>query len=158
MEIKKRINSKRKGNSNELLIATLLSKRFGKAFKRVPMSGGWGTTNENTDVRQDAKEILSGDIICPPDFRFSIEVKSRKEFNFWDLLNKEDTEIDEWIKQAEREAKTSKKKFLLIVRINNKKPFAILKSDYFTSYVSYKDYTMIRLDYLLEMPDTFFFK
>ena len=150
--------SKKKGNRNELAVATLLTKRFGKTFRRVPASGAHGTNLAETDIRQDAKEIHSGDIICPPDFKFSIEVKSRSNFNFWDLLNKENTEVDDWISQAEKQAEIAKKKFLLIVRANNRKPFAILKKDYFTTYVSYKEYTIVRLDYLLEMPETFFFK
>jgi hypothetical protein len=152
-------NPKRKGNKNELVVAKLLSERFKQSFKRVPMSGGWGTANENTDVRQDAKEILSGDIICPSNFKFSIEVKSRANFNFWELLNKENTEFDEWIKQAEREAVLSKREFLLIIKINNKKLFAVIKHPDFMVLpcLKYKDYDIIRLDYLLQIEDKFFF-
>lgn len=153
-----KIASKKKGNRAELYIANLLTKRFVKSFKRVPMSGGWATTNNLQETRKDAVQFFSGDIICPPDFKFSVEVKSRSNFNFWDLLNKENTEVDDWISQAEKQAEIAKKKFLLIVRANNRKPFAILKKDYFTTYVSYKEYTIVRLDYLLEMPETFFFK
>jgi hypothetical protein len=160
MNNKKHINSKRKGNSNELYVANLLSERFGKTFKRVPASGAHGTNLANTDLRQDAIEILSGDIICPADFRFSIEVKSRVSFNFWDLLNKEDTEVDDWIRQAEREAVASKKEFLLIVRVNNRKPFVIVKdlSPNIVPGVIYKNYDIMRMDYFLEFENTFFFK
>ena len=160
MNNKKRINSKKKGNSNELLVAKLLSKRFGKTFQRVPASGAHGTNLASTGLRQDALEILSGDIICPPDFNFSVEVKSRASFNFWDLLNKEDGEIDEWIKQAEEEARISKKEFLLIIRVNNRKPFVIFKDTTSAVYpcLIYKEvYIIMRMDYLLEYPDAFFF-
>ena len=160
------MNSKNKGNVNERYVATLLSKRFGKTFRRVPASGAHGTNLAETDIRQDAKEILSGDIICPPDFKFSIEVKSRVSFNFWDLLNKDDTDVDDWIKQAEKQAEIAKKEFLLIVRANNRKPFVILKRPLFSMFMTmlggviYKNsYDIIRLDYLLELGnDNFFVK
>lgn len=154
------MNAKKKGNRNELYIANLLSERFGKTFKRVPASGAHGTNLANTDIREDAKEILSGDIICPSNFRFSVEVKSRANFNFWDLLNREDTEFDDWIKQAEQEAIISKKKFLLIVRANNRKPFAVVDKvvNEIWPGVIYKNYNIIRLDYILAFGDGFFFK
>jgi hypothetical protein len=154
------MNSKQKGNRNELYIANLLSERFGKTFKRVPASGAHGTNLADTELRQDAKEILSGDIICPAEFRFSIEVKSRANFNFWELLNKEDTEVDDWIKQAKLEAEISKKDFLLIVRVNNRKPFVIVNdlSPMIVPGVIYKYYDIIRLDYFLEFENSFFFK
>jgi hypothetical protein len=155
---KNEMNSKKKGNRSELYIANLLSERFGLTFKRVPASGAHGTNLAKTDIRQDAKEILSGDIICPQNFKFSIEVKSRANFNFWDLLNKEDTETDDWIKQAEEEAIISKKKMLLIVRANNRKPFAVINhiEGQITPGVRYKEYDIIRLDYLLAFGDGFF--
>jgi hypothetical protein len=125
----------------------------------VPASGAHGTNLANTGIRADAIEILSGDIICPPEFKFSIEVKSRANFNFWDLLNKENTEVDDWIKQAEREAEASKKEFLLIVRVNNRKPFVIFKDIGATIFpgVMYKEiYMIMRLDYLLAYENDFF--
>jgi len=154
------MNNKKKGNRNELFVAKLLSKRFGQTFQRVPMSGGWATTNNLQETRKDAIQFFTGDIICPPDFRFSIEVKSRVSFNFWDLLNKEDGEIDSWIKQAEEEARISKKEFLLIIRINNRKPFVIFKDTTSAIYpcLIYKEiYVIMRMDYLLDYPDAFFF-
>ena len=59
------------------------------------MSGGYTTVHKNDNLREDAREILSGDLICPKNFAFSIECKGRGEFNFWDLLNDENdhTEI-----------------------------------------------------------------
>ena len=154
------MQSKKKGNRNELLVAKLLSKRFGKTFQRVPMSGGWATTNNLQETRQDAIQFFTGDIICPPDFNFSIEVKSRVSFNFWDLLNKEDGEVDSWIKQAEEEARISKKEFLLIIRINNRKPFVIFKdttSNIYSGLIYKEVYIIMRMDYLLQYPDAFFF-
>jgi hypothetical protein len=153
------MNSKKKGNRGELYFAKLFSKIFGKVFRRVPASGAHGTVLAGTDIRQDAKEILSGDLICPPDFKFSVEIKTRANWNFWDLLNEEDTEIDDWIKQARQEAEISKKDFLLIVKINNKKPFVFLSmgNPLDGVNVTYKGCFIIRLDYLLNLPKNFFF-
>jgi len=158
------MNSKRKGNTGELFFAKLFSKTFGKTFRRVPASGAHGTVLAGTDIRQDAKEILSGDLICPPDFKFSVEIKTRANFNFWDLLNEDETEIDDWIKQARQEAEIAKKEFLLIVKVNNKKPFVFFNPSGLAGFplpngvnIVYKNCFIIRLDYLLNLPKEFFF-
>jgi len=155
------MNSKKKGNRVELEFTKILSKRFNDTFKRVPASGAHGTNLAHTDLRQDAKEILTGDIICPQWFGFTIEIKSRGDFNFWDLLNREtENEIDQWIKQAKNESAVAKKDWFIIVKINNKKPFVILEYKYFIDYdLLYKgSFGIIRLDYFLELPDEFFGK
>lgn len=156
---KKKINSKKKGNRTELKFAKILNERFNLkgGFKRVPMSGGWGTINKNEGVRGDAKEILSGDLICPTNFKFNIECKSRADFNFWDLINRGNNEIDEWIWQVEEEARMSNKLPLILVKVNNRRPFALLPKKLFPEgQISYKDYIIIRFDYLLQMDDDFF--
>ena len=151
------INSKKKGNRVELEFAKLLTKRFNQKFTRVPASGAHGTRLAETNIREDAKEILSGDLICPKEFRFSVEVKSRININFWDLLNDNNTEIDEWISQSEGDAKIAKKEMLVIVKINNRKPFIIIDSILDETLLIYKKkYSIIRLDYFLNLPDDFF--
>ncbi|HUS48912.1 MAG TPA: hypothetical protein VMZ91_02000 [Candidatus Paceibacterota bacterium] len=157
---KKRINSKKKGNRVELEFSKVLSDRFNKTFKRVPMSGAWGTTNRDTDIREDAKEVLSGDLICPSNFRFSVECKSRADFNFWDILN-EDTkhlEIDDWIWQAEQDASISNKEPLILIKINNRKPFVLFPKKLHEGKILYVNYTIMRFDYFLQLEDEFFFE
>ena len=154
-----KINSKKKGNRVELEMAKILTKRFDKTFKRVPMSGAFGTINANEDIREDAKEILSGDLICPVGFLFSIEVKSRLDFNFWDMLADETTnEIDNWIKQVENDAKISNKEPLIIFKANNRKPFVLFPKRLKIGKLSYGDYTILRLDYFLAIDDKFFWR
>lgn len=152
------INGKKKGNRNELFFAKELTKRFNKKFTRVPMSGGFSTYNKGSGAKQSAMEDLSGDIIPPEGFRFSIEVKSRKDFNFWDLLNDNNNEIDEWIEQIEEEAKISNKEPLLIIKINNRKPFVLFPNKLLKGKLIYKDYIILRFDYFLLLEDSFFFK
>jgi len=154
-----KINSKKKGNRVELEMAKILSKRFDKTFKRVPMSGAFGTINANTELREDAMEILSGDLICPVGFRFSVEVKSRLDFNFWDMLADETVnEIDDWIDQAEGDAKLSNKEPLIIFKANNRKPFVLFPKRLKKGKLSYGDYTVLRLDYFLKIRDQFFWR
>jgi len=155
----KKVNGKKKGNRVELDLSKILSERFNRTFKRVPMSGAFGTFNRNSNLREDAMEILSGDIICPENFKFSIECKGRKDFNFWDLLN-EDTknlEINEWIFQVENDALNSKKEPLLYIKVNNKKAFVLFPKKIFKSKVTYGNYSILRFDYFLKFDDSFFF-
>lgn len=153
------MNNKKKGNRVENEFAKILTKRFDQTFKRVPMSGAFGTNMAGTDLREDAKEIFSGDIITPKGFRFSIEVKSRVEFNYWDLLADETkNEIDQWIEQAEGEAEMSQKEPLIIVKVNNKKPFVLFHKQLKKGKLSYGDYTIMRIDFFLALRDTFFWR
>lgn len=154
-----KINGKKKGNRVELEFAKLLTKRFDKKFTRVPMSGGFSTYNKGSGTKQSAMEDLSGDVIPPEGFRFSVEIKSRKEFNFWDLLNNNDNEIDNWIKQIQEESEISNKEHpLLIIKINNRKPFVLFPRELLEGKLIYKDYTIMRFDYFLLLEDNFFFK
>lgn len=158
------MNSKRKGNVGELYFAKMFTETFGKVFRCVPASGAHGTILAGTDIRQDAKEILSGDLICPPDFKFSVEIKTRANFNFWWLLKcEEDSDFDNWIVQAKQEAEISKKDFLLIIKVNNRQPFAVFENPHCdltnnTRFnIRYKNYYVARLDYFLKLPPEVFF-
>lgn len=159
MSDKKGLNSKKKGSRIELEFAKILTKRFDKEFKRTPQSGAWATVNKDSQIREDAKEILSGDIICPPNFVFSIECKGRAEFNFWNFLNEETNhlEIDDWIWQAEQDASVSKKMPLLLIKINRRKPFSLFPRSFYESNLLYGKFSILRLDYLLALDDKMFF-
>lgn len=152
-----KINAKAKGNRVELEFAKLFTKRFDKKFTRVPMSGGFSTFHKGTGVKETAMQDLSGDIIAPEGFKFSIEIKSRMEFNFWDLLNNNNNEIDDWIRQIEEESEISKKSPLLVVKINHRKPFVLFRKELLEGKLIYKDYTIMRFDYFLELDNSFFF-
>ena len=79
--------SKEKGNAWELEVAKFLEENFEGKFSRVPRSGAMfgGENAENAEgERQDVVEILSGDIITPKDFPFTIEAKHYDDFtNLW---------------------------------------------------------------------------
>ena len=160
---KKRVQSKAKGNRVELEIAKVLNDRFNldNGFTRVPYSGAFSTNNRiYKDTRVEALDVLSGDLICPKNFKFSIEVKSRADFNFWDMLNNdnENTDIDSWIYQASHDASCTHKEPLLVIKINNKKPFVLFPKKLFEGKVIYKEFTLMRFDYFLLLDDEFFWE
>lgn len=154
-----KVNSKAKGNRNELFFAKSLTERFDKKFTRVPMSGGFSTFHRGTGVKESTIQDLSGDIVTPEGFKFSIEIKSRADFNFWDLLNENDNEIDLWLEQAEADSKTANKLPLLIIKVNNRKPFVLFHKELLSRCrLIYKEYAVVRYDYFLEFDDSFFFE
>jgi hypothetical protein len=156
---KKKLNSKGKGNRVENEFAKVLSERFNIKFFRVPMSGGFSTVHKYDDLREDAREVLSGDLVCPKNFTFSVECKGRADFNFWDLLNENNdrTEVKEWILQAEMEAELAKKKPLVLVKVNNRQPFAIFPREIHEAKLTYGKYSILRFDYFLQLEDKIFF-
>ena len=160
---KKRIQSKKKGNRVELEFSKILNERFNleKGFIRVPYSGAFSTNNRiYKDTREDALNVLSGDLICPEGFRFSIEIKSRAEFNFWDLLNEDNdhTEILNWIAQSENDSICVNKQPLLLIKINNKKPFAMFPSTLYKANMEWNGYSIVRFDYFMKFDDSFFWE
>jgi|GEM_PF-2659650 hypothetical protein len=159
MELMAKIASKKKGNRVELEFAKIFTKRFSRTFKRVPQSGAFSTINKDEGLDKSVLDTLSGDLIPPNGFKFSIEIKSRLDFNFWDLLADEtENEIDSWIEQAEGEARITNKEPLIIVKVNRRKPFAIFPEKLKKGRLSYKGYTILRIDYFLDLPDKFFLK
>jgi len=126
----KRLNSKAKGNRVELKISKILSDHFGVKFMRTPQSGAiFGASNvyRKEGVSQSTVDTLTGDIICPDNFTFCIEVKSRAEFNFWSFFNERSELLIDWIPQVLQEAMNSNKNPLLIVVVNHKEPFVIYR-------------------------------
>ena len=152
----KGINSKAKGNRVELEMAKILTKRFNLEFSRTPASGAFATNKRGSDLRKDVIDELTGDLIVPKSFKFSIEVKSRKAFNFFDFFNK-GGEIHEWLKQCEEDAEKSGKLPLLIVKINYHEPFVMVKFPIKISDMLFQKWQIITLEHFLEIDDNEFF-
>lgn len=149
------INNKKKGSRVEREIAKLLSNRFSIHFDRVPMSGAYATSHCNLDIK--AKETLSGDIICPDDFLFSVEVKSRKDFDFFDFFNKSG-QIHDWLNQCERDANRSYKFPLLILKVNRREIICFFKKDNILSNFIFNDWKILTIKQFLENNNCKFFK
>lgn len=120
---KKKVNGKRKGNTYERDVAKDLSKRFKDTFRRVPQSGAYmGGVNQivNEGLREDAKEILAGDIIAPKWFPFVIECKNYADTpKLHNLYSRGDKDLDEWLVQAYKESKVTKKPWIIQFKITS---------------------------------------
>ena len=155
---KKRKNSRAKGNAFERKVADMLNKRFStKEFCRTPGSGAFATSHKN--LPEHLK--LYGDLITPINFRYVIECKKgyNKE-NICSFFSKK-SEINSFIKQADKESKYSNKPFIIILCQDRQKPICILHKDNVTyindDYLLYNDkYIITTLENLL-MLDNYFF-
>lgn len=105
----KKLNSKVKGNKNEVAVAKWLGKWTGKQFRRTPMSGAIGATFKG----------VSGDVVVidNSDFLFCVEAKSYKKIPLTGFLRQSSYLYNFW-EQALRDAKNVDKETLLIVRVN----------------------------------------
>jgi len=159
---KKKMNSKRKGNNTERQICKLFEKRFNNRFYRVPTSGAVATVQ---NLYENANKVLAGDIITPENFKFSIEVKSRKEFNLWELLGEK--EVPEWIawwQQASLEAEKARREPLVVIKYNNRKIICFIDKKYINElnknnirFIEYNQFLILLLDNLFKLKDNFFY-
>lgn len=106
------INSKLKGNRNEVVLAKLLSQWTGHEFQRIPQSGGLRWRNSMN---------ICGDVLCTDNtfnFPFSVETKHLKNFELNQSLRKNSI-IYRIFKQARDDAKRSNKIPVVFIRKNN---------------------------------------
>ena len=156
-----KINSKNKGNSSERETAKILTERFKPhKFMRNVSSGatfGAGNRYRAYGVSEETKEVLSGDIITPKEFKFCVENKAYKSLDFWDLLNPS-SDLFKWMEQCESDAKFSKKYPMLIVKINNHKRIVFVKEKLEGYYFECRGWYCYYLEELLNQPEDFFFE
>jgi Holliday junction resolvase len=151
--VKKRINSKRKGNSAELELSKILTKRFGMPFARVGVSSGARPKQVKLDAQATA--TFTGDLIVPSGFKFSIECKSAN-VNV-DLLDKSAL-LDKFLEQAQNDAASIGKLPLLCWKRHRKGWIVAIPVRAFQYYrycppyfAGYRDWILCRLDALLEI-------
>jgi hypothetical protein len=153
------VNGKAKGNRGELDCTKILDERFGKGkFKRVPMSGAFtGGMNrfKTENISEEAKGILSGDIMTPKEFKFSIEHKNYSKLEFWDLFNSS-SDLFKWMEQCEGDAEFAKKYPMLIVKINHHKRIVFIKIDVGNYFFECRRWYCYNLEDLLKLEDDFF--
>jgi len=92
------INSKRKGDKNELNLAKLLAEWTGKTFHRVPKSGG---------LRWKDNANVVGDLCCEDnsfDFAFSVETKHVASLGLNGPILRKNAKIFTYFAQCERDA------------------------------------------------------
>ncbi len=131
---KKKVNGKRKGNAYERDVANYLSKLFKDTFRRVPQSGAYmGGVNRvlNSGLRDDAKEILAGDIIAPKWFPFVIECKNYADTpKLQNLFSRGDKDLDDWLVQAYGESKVTHKPWMIQFKITSLRGKEFIVVDY----------------------------
>jgi hypothetical protein len=160
------IHSKKKGNSYELVIAKRLSAEFNTEFRRVPNSGAF-TGGKNrakvVDLRADAQEILSGDLIGPKGFPFLVEVKHYADDPmFHKIIQGQDLTLDRWIAQNDGDAAFVDKESLIVFKINRKGEYVVIneESSYVVldngelgPYIRYKGKLIMALDTFFKIVD-----
>lgn len=154
---KKKINSKDKGRRGESDLCKVLSARFvGMAgFNRVIGSGNaWSFAN----LTEQAKNVMTGDIVCPEGFKFSIECKygyAQIDLSSSFHGNKE---LDKFLLQSEKDADRIHRKPMLCWKKPRQKWLAFVKEDLQYKYkMTYREWSIVSLDTLLEEDDSFFF-
>lgn len=164
------VNSKQKGNSFERKIANTFSARFKEytgieqSFRRNADSGSfWGGKNKDRKLTHDVDHAQYGDIICPTEFKFTIECKNYKTPpTFNSIICQGVSEWDTWIKQASQDAEEGNKDYLIVIKYNRTETFCIL-NEKFKELVENKQFgcytqnVLISLDCLLLLGDEFFF-
>lgn len=122
---KKKINSKVKGNANELECAKFLHKWTGVKFSRVPSSGG---------LRWQDTVNACGDLICQDQdflFDFAVETKHLKSLTFSRNL-RENSSIFRIHLQAVRDAERARKCPMMCLRKNG------MEAQRYVVYVPFK--------------------
>jgi len=162
------VNGCKKGKTFERDIAKRLKEEFDDEFKRTPSSGalvGGQNKAKTANLRADAKEILTSDIISPEWFKFGIECKSYKEEpKFHHMLKGESKKFDEWIRQVEYDCESIGKLPLIIFKINRMGTYAAFKVDCKDivysgeSFLLYKGYVIMTLDAVLSsLGDSYYY-
>ena len=150
--MKKRINSKKKGSSAELELSKLLTKHFGLTFARVGVASG--ARVKNTELPDHAVGVMTGDLIVPNGFRFSVECKAvNTDIDFL----APSALFDKWLAQAKDDAESINKTPLLCWKRNRKGwiatvplyAFAKTGTPYPLYFVMYRSWVIAKLDVLL---------
>lgn len=163
------INGKKKGNSQERKIANILSERFEiktgltNSFRRNVDSGSFfGGSNMSRTDTHDLSKATFGDIVCPNNFKYSVESKFyAKAPGLSGLLKQDIKEWDGWIDQAKQDSVNANKEMALIIKYNNVEEFVILeklpKDLENSSKLKYKNYFIVTLKDFLSIQDNEFF-
>jgi hypothetical protein len=159
------VNGKNKGNSFERVVVKEFKELFHHdGFERNAFSGSlYGGSNRFRMQGKDKDHTGSvvGDIIVPTGFPMTVECKAYKELDFHNIIQGSSRQLDEWIEQAEEDANSVDKNFILVIKINNKGTYVLTNdlsvgsnsvSNKLKSYSKYKDiYYMYSFDLFKEI-------
>ena len=161
------VNGKNKGNSQERKLANLLSKRFesvtglAQGFRRNPDSGSFfGASNQKRKETHDTTHAHFGDLICPDNFKFSVESKFYKAGpTFAAIVKGKIAQWDIWMAQAKQDAVNSKKDVMLIIKYNGIDELVFVEKQVtgITLIITYNNMYGYKLDDYLQLNNNHFF-
>jgi len=156
----KRKNSRRKGNTFELKIASIFNDRFKtKEFNRSPGSGAYATTHSLPEHLK-----IYGDLITPSNFKFCVECKKGypKE-NLYSLYNNS-SEFWGFINQCEKDSLKSGKVPMVIFKQDRRPTLCIVPvstnfglNNYLVVHKDNRHYKIYLFDEALKTWDTNWF-
>lgn len=154
--------SKRKGSTGERALRDVFAKRFPEhSFFRVVGSGNrWSQVNLTEEVR----EIFTGDIVCPQNFKFVIESKyGYDDIDLCSAFEKGHKDLDAFLKQVEKDGESVKKEPLLCWKKPRLPWLAFLKANLighkrFIYRLNYREWIGVALNELLQLENGFWFK
>ena len=165
-----KIKSGIKGKRVELELVKQLNLRFSKIldanpawgkFSRSVGSGNrWG---QNVQLSRTAKNVYSGDIVCPDNFNFVLESKGGyNDIDLCSAFEEGQSQIDEFLKQVSDDSERCNRKPMLLWKKDRKPRLAFLLSKdlpnkNFKYCMKYRDWSIINFKDLLEFKDDFFF-
>lgn len=123
---KKRINSKKKGNANELKLCKILSEALDDSFLRTASSGALvgGANRPNRELMaRHIRKVHAADLYCETDnqdknFRFCVEAKAYAKAPSLAQLIAPENQITEWMDRAIGDAEWAGCLPLLIFKYN----------------------------------------
>ncbi len=159
----KKVNSGDKGRRNERALCKELALRFGESFDRSVGSGNrWAQVKQ---LSKSSKDVLVGDIVCPDGFAWVLECKSGYEdkIDFAGIFTDGNKTIDKFLVQVTKDADRSDKKPMLLYK-RNLKPWIAFVPDIYAPQdldmpykLIYRDWIVMSLNKLFEMPDSYFY-
>jgi hypothetical protein len=116
-------------------------------------------------LSEEAKLLLTGDIVCPPKFRYTIESKhGYGEIDLCNVFDKGHRLIDEFMDQAQRDGDRINRKPMVCWKKDRQPVVAFLKQidlpDFreFKFHLCYNAWVAVSLTELLKKDDNFFFE
>jgi Holliday junction resolvase len=161
-ERKKKVDGGRKGKRVERELVSEFTTRFGEGFSRSLGSGNrWGQVK---NLPKHAKDTLSGDICCPPGFKWVLESKGGYEgIDFWTIFQRGNSTIDEFLDQVSKDSTRTGRKPMLLYKRDRKPwiafvPTKELEGREFKYRLIYGKWSAVALKDLFELQDDFFFE
>lgn len=112
------VNSKQKGNRGEREVVQLLREWWGdESFQRNLESGATSTLLSYRNAPEHVIAALSGDIMTPANFMFSVESKNYESVDLFAILrNPGKSDVESWWGQCKNDAERAKKQPMLFFK------------------------------------------